>query len=151
MAQGKPTSAEKLAEFRAHYLLSGNAAESAAAVGIPERTGQDHAAKLNTLADFAEDRRVLRASYLDECVNARMAVMRKAKARALADEPDFYPQGDGLTVVDKRKEWADVVLSAEKNAHNLARISSGNSEGHERTEVHVHLAPEKAASDVKAS
>lgn len=142
MAQGVKTPEDVLAQFRAEYLISGNASECARKVGIAESTGRDIATELNADEAFGEARRALRAQYLDECVNARMVVMRKAKERALAEEADVYHSEQGITVVDNRPKWADVVLVAEKNAHALAKIESGNGNEGKLTEVHIHLAGE---------
>lgn len=126
--KGRPTDLDTVNEFRAHYLLSGNASESARHVGIPDRTGREIAEKLCKDAEFAEQRRVLRAQYLDECVAARMRVMRKAVSRAMQEDEEFA--GD-----DKRVEWADVVIKAEKNAHVLAKLDRETEGGPEKPMV----------------
>lgn len=151
MPKGKPTSAEKLAEFRAHYLLSGNASESARTVGISESAGRELAVKLAQEPAFGEERRALRAQYLDECVAARMAIVRKAKDRATREDADQYPgPGGGVTVVDKRPDWANVVLNAEKNAHSLAKIESASQATDAPTEVHIMVSgPGSGASDTE--
>ncbi len=139
MPKGKQTSAEKEAEFRAHYLLSANASESAREVGLPVSTGRDIAKRLQLDEGFAQDRRALRAQYLDELVCMRQDIARTARDRAKRDRADEYPTGEGVTVIDKRPEWAKVVLDAEKNAHNLAKIEQcqGGSEGNKPAEVHI--------------
>ncbi len=118
---GEPTPEVTVAEFRAHYLLSGNAAKSARKVGIPVRTGQEIATRLSKDPTFAQERADLRARYLDELVAMRMQMARLAVTRASKKQADEYPTGQGSTVIDKRPEWAKVVLDAEKNAHALAK------------------------------
>jgi phage terminase small subunit len=127
MTKGVPTPEDILAQFRAEYLISGNASECARKVGMSESAGRSYAVELNADVSFGEERRSLRAQYLDECVHARMRIMRKAEERAMAEDANVYSDANGgITVVDKRKDWADVVLAAEKNAHNLAKIEQGN-------------------------
>lgn len=142
MTRGAPTPTDIEAKFRAHYLTTLNAAASARAVGLAERTGADIAQEIRKEPEFAAYRRELRARELDELVEMRMDLARHAREKAKAEEADVYPSGEGLTVVDKRPEWAKVLLDSEKNAHNLAKIEDGNSseEGGGKTEVHIHLA-----------
>jgi hypothetical protein len=132
----KLTSEKQKAEFRAHYLLSGNASESAEAVGMNDRTGRDLAAKLSKEESFADDRRALRATFLEEHIAYRMRVTRKSFLRFNAD--DFEPMPG---VVDRRPDYGKLVLDAEKNAHNLAKVDNPLDGQGGTTEVHVHLAP----------
>jgi phage terminase small subunit len=127
--QGAETPVELVAKFRAHYLYSGNASESARKVGIDERTGRDIARRLLNDEDFAEDRRLLRATALEELVAARMRVMRKSLARFLnkAEMPDVVGENANVTIIDKRPDYGKLVLEAEKNAHNLARFDAEKS------------------------
>lgn len=116
MPQGVETSPELVAAFRAHYLYSGNASESAREVGIPESTGRDIAKRLGEDESFGADRRSLRVRALDELVAMRMRVAHRATGRALAD-------GEvGPGEIDKRPDWARVVIEAERSAHNLAKL-----------------------------
>jgi hypothetical protein len=146
MPNGEPTPEAKVAEFRAHFLLSGNAAKTARKVGIPVRTGQDIANRLLVDPQFTRDRADMRASYLDELVFLRQQVARTAAKRARAAQADTYQLGPVGTVIDKRPEWAKVLLDAEKNAHALAKAErDGNSDKKpEPTEVHIHLTGVKA-------
>lgn len=121
MPHGEPTPEHLVAEFRAHYLLSGNAAKSARKIGIPVRTGQEIATRLSCEAEFARERAELRARYLEELVAMRMQMARLAVTRASKKRADQYSFGEGGSVIDKRPEWAKVVLDAEKNAHALAK------------------------------
>ena len=110
------TSAAKVAEFRAHYLYSGNASESAEAVGIPKSTGRDLARKLRDEEDFVTDRRALRALALDELVAMRMRVARKALRRFNDDTPPEPGE------IDKRPDYGKLVIEAEKSAQHLAKV-----------------------------
>jgi phage terminase small subunit len=129
MPTGVDTSAEVEAKFRAHYLYSGNASASARAVGLPASTGRGLAQRLAEQPDFVEERRKLRARALDELVALRMRVARTAATRVFAPlpMPEHVSEGASVTVVDKRADYARVVLEAEKNAHNLARYDSERS------------------------
>lgn len=127
---------EKREEFRAHYLLSGVVAQSARAVNVPETTAHGWAKVLHKDPVFAEDRRDLRVRYLDELVAMRQRVAQKSLARF---EDDTFEPLPG--VIDKRPDYGDLVLAAEKNAHNLAKIESPTDGEGGKTEVHVHLAP----------
>jgi phage terminase small subunit len=145
MAQGVPTPEETVARFRAHYLYSGNAAESARAVGIPETTGRDLARRLSHEPDFALARRELRAQALEELIAMRSRVAQTALARFEGDLPVPDVGADGMvTVIDKRADYGKLVLESEKNAHNLAKIEAEREGSPDRSpvEVHVHLKPE---------
>lgn len=124
MTQGSPISQAKKDKFRAEYLLSLNASEAARKVGLPESTGRDLAVKLRKEADFSETRRRLRAEQLDELVTLRMDVARKAKERFEGDleGEDQAGSGKNVTIIDKRADYGRLVMDAEKNAHNLAKI-----------------------------
>ena len=141
MTNGVRTPEDVRAKFRAHYLISGNAYASARAIGLPEPTGADIARELKKDPSFIDSQRALHEDYLKELVNARMRIARKAEERALADEADVYNGPQGITVVDKRKDWADVVLSAEKNAHALAKVEAApQSTGDSGTALIIKLA-----------
>jgi hypothetical protein len=134
MTRGAETPEDLRLKFRAEYLISGNAADAARKTGIPESTGRDIAKELNVSVDFVEDRRVLRASYLEECVNLRMKMVRKAFKRFDDDTPPEPGE------IDKRPDYGRLVTDAEKNAHNLAKIERENEgTGPANTEVHIHL------------
>jgi hypothetical protein len=136
MAKGVPTSEEKIAAFRAHYLVSGVVSESAKHVELAERTAYDVAARLQKDETFAEERRALRARYLDDLVAMRMRVARKALAR-FEDDTQLPPEA-----IDKRPDYGRLVNEAEKNAHNLAKIENPQDDRGGATEVHIHLAGE---------
>lgn len=146
MAKGVPTPEDVRAKFRAEYLISGNASESARKVGMSESVGRSYAVELNADQSFGEDRRALRASYLDECVTMRMKMMRKAFARFDNDTPPEPGE------IDKRPDYGRLVTDAEKNAHALAKIEKENSGDGDsgKTEVHIHLAKDDEA-DVSVS
>jgi hypothetical protein len=154
MPAGVPTDEETVAEFRAHYLFSGNASESAKAVGIPERTGRDIAARLIEDSSFAEDRRRLRAIALDELVAMRMRIARGSLGR-FEDEHGGIDvktfggdEGATVSITDKRHEYGKLVLEAEKNAQHLAKFEaekSGEMKGDR--EVTIRVMPTAAASD----
>jgi hypothetical protein len=149
MARGEPHDQETRAKFRAHYLYSGNAARSAKELGIPERTGQQWAESLGEEPAFAEDRRKLRARSLDELVAMRMNVARTAWERYEHDEANVEQFGENVTVIDKRQDYGKLILDAEKNAHNLAKIDAGNGGDESKpTEVNIRVfGPEKTDAE----
>jgi hypothetical protein len=128
MTQGVPTPEHKLAEFRAHYLYLGNASEAARAVELDERTGRDLARKLISDPEFTEARRQLRALEVDECIAARRRVREKALERFESETGGIDVREFGgddnktVTITDKRADYGKLVLDAEKNAHNLAKL-----------------------------
>lgn len=129
MARGSKTSAAKQAQFRAHYLYSGNAEESARKVKLAPSTGHDLARKLSTTKEFVEARRKLRDQYLDELVACRMRIVRTAVERFEDDLPIPEPSEDSkggppIVIIDKRADYGKLVLDAEKNAHNLAKLDA---------------------------
>lgn len=111
-------------KFRAHYIWSGNASESARDVGIPESTGRDIARAISQEESFIEARAALRERALGDLVAMRTRIAERACDRALSVGADEYPSGDGVHVIDKRPEWAKVLLDCEKNAHALAKMTS---------------------------
>lgn len=127
MPTGIETSPELVAEFRAHYLYSGNASESAKKVGLPDRTGRDIARELIDDPSFAEDRRRLRASALEELTAMRLRVARRSLKRFEAKAPEPLRNANGeIPVPDRRADFGRLVLEAEKNAHALAKIGTGD-------------------------
>lgn len=137
---GSRTPDDVRARFRAEYLISGNASASARKVGLPESTGRDLAQQLCEEPDFVEARRKLRANALEELVAMRMQVARLALKRARKKKADEYAFESGGAVIDKRPDWAKLVLDAEKNAHALAKVESADSgQGTpQQVEIHVH-------------
>jgi hypothetical protein len=146
--RGAETSPEIVAKFRAHYLYSGNAAESARHCEIPERTGVDIAMRLVEEPDFAADRRRLRAIELEESIVARRRVRQKALERFESEDGGIDvkrlgAEGETVVITDKRHEYGKLVLDADKNAQALAKIDAGNAQAEaEPLEVVVRLAPE---------
>lgn len=135
--RGHPTSLSVKEEFRAHYLYSGVASESARHVGIPERTGREFASELTGDPEFAAARRTLRAQALEEAVAMRRRVAEKALERFEGEAP----MGEGA--IDRRPDFGKLVLEAEKNAHNLAKIDNPlDPDKSGKTEVHIHMTPE---------
>lgn len=123
--RGSATPLEVKEAFRASYLYSGNAAQSARELDIPERTGQELASALVDDPEFAEARRKLRARAVDDLVAMRMRVASKALERFEGDgDVESFTKGDNVTVIDKRADYGKLVLDAEKNAHNLARFDA---------------------------
>lgn len=141
MPKGVPTPEETVARFRAHYLYSGNASESARAVNLPESTGREIAQRLVEDSEFVAARRKLRAMEVDECVAARRRVRQTALERfeSMTGGIEVKQFGESVTIIDKRHEYGKLVLEAEKNAHNLARIESENIADATPLEVTVNL------------
>jgi hypothetical protein len=126
---GVDTSPEIVAKFRAHYLYSGNASESARSVDIPESTGRDIAQRLVEEPDFVADRRRLRAIELEESIVSRRRVRQKALERFESDDGGIDVKrlgadGDTVVITDKRYEYGKLVLDADKGAQNLARFDA---------------------------
>lgn len=124
--KGDPTEASVLEEFRAEYLYSGNASKVGRKLKLNERTSREIAQRLSDDPAFAEERRKLRAQYLDECVALRMKVVQKAAERCMASMPmpTNVESGAMVTIIDKRADYARVVLDGEKAAQNLARLDA---------------------------
>ncbi len=139
MTRGVQTPEEKVAEFRAHYLWSGNATESAKAVGIPDRTARDIVERLVEDPTFAADRRKLRVQALDELVSMRMRVARKALERYEEEGPEIPEGAEGVTIIDKRPDHGRLVMDAEKNAHNLAKMDDPERDQAGTKSVTIHI------------
>jgi hypothetical protein len=125
MPHGVPTEEETVAEFRARYLYSGNASAVARQLDLDERTGRRIAERIEEDPSFAEDVRKLHAHALKRHVTMRIRVCERAAERF--EEELAVPEvvGDGnVTIIDKRPEYARVVLDGEKNAHALAKFEA---------------------------
>lgn len=126
--RGSATPDDKVAKFRAEFLITGNASESARRSDLPIGTGNDIAKRLRADPDFQKAREDLRRDYLDELVHMRMRMARKALERFEEDSEQLAPSRDGsVTIVDKRYEYGKLVVDAEKSAQRLAQIEAGNS------------------------
>ena len=125
---GVPVTDEKLAEFRAKFLYSGNASASGRELDIPERTARQIAAKLEEDESFAEERRALRARVLDRHVAMRLRVSEKALERFEDDDHGIdvkkFGEGGPVQITDKRADYGKLVLEAEKNAQALSRFDA---------------------------
>ncbi len=140
MPHGVPTEEETVAEFRARYLYSGNASAVARQLDLDERTGRRIAERIEEDPSFAEDVRKLHAHALKRHVTMRMRVCEKAAERFDEELPVPAVVGDGnVTIIDKRPDYARVVLEGEKNAHALAKfeaeIRAGQNERPQRLEI----------------
>lgn len=145
MAQGEPTPEHVVAEFRARYIYSGNASAVARELDIEERTGRRLAERLEDDPTFAEDVRKLHARVAWKHTAMRLRVAEKALERFEGELPELAPSADGVApvVIDKRADYGRLVLEAEKNSHNLAKLESGSGDEQSgTTEVHIHLAPD---------
>jgi hypothetical protein len=129
--QGVPTDEATLAEFRAKFLYSGNASAVGRELKIPERTARQIAEKLEDDEEFAEARRTLRARILDRHVAMRLRVCEVAAERFEEDlpVPENVSEGANVTIIDKRPDYAKVVLEGEKNAQNLAKYDTDSGAG----------------------
>ena len=138
MTQGSATPESVVAEFRARYLYSGNASQSAREIGLDERTGRDIARKLVEDKEFSEARRQLRATALEELVAMRMRVAQTALDRFEGElEAPAVANDAMVTIIDKRADYGKLVIDAEKNAHNLARFDAEKSEVKVPTDVRI--------------
>lgn len=141
MSRGEPTSEETIAKFRAHYLYSGNVSASARAVGIATSTAFGIQRKIVADPSFAKDRQSLHAQELTDLRQMRRQVAEIAMDRFSGELTANDKSGDShgnVTIIDKRPDYGKLVLDAEKNAHNLAKIEKENDGGESKpTEVHI--------------
>jgi len=127
--QGQPTDEGLVAAFRAAYLYSGNASKSARDLNIPASTGRDIAARLSKDPEFVTLRRELRAQALDELVAMRQRMAELAAERfedsdGGIDVKKFGGEDAVVTITDKRADYGKLLIDAEKNAQNLARLDA---------------------------
>lgn len=108
MAQGVPTPEVTELEFRKHYLVTGNVAGSAKAVGLPISTGYELRNRALEDPDFVRAREALRAKVEADAEQMAVAAMQICMER-LNDNP-----------VDRVEALADKLTAA--NAQS-ARIS----------------------------
>src|SRR5690348_13247634 len=111
MPAGVPTDEATVAAFRAHYLYSGNASQTARKLKIPMSTGREIAQKLAEEPGFVEERRVLRAIELEEHAAARREVRRisliRFKSKTGGIDVKRFSSGEdheNVTITDKRHE-----------------------------------------------
>ncbi len=87
MTRGVKVNDEKEAEFRKHYLVTGNATASAKTVGLSPRTGADLATRANSDPEFAQARREMYDRALPDAERMLMAGLQIALER-LNKDPD---------------------------------------------------------------
>lgn len=124
---GVPTSEEVRAQFRAHYLLSGNAKASGKAVGLPKSTAHDIARELSSEPEFGKARAELRANAIDEVERSLMEVVRVGLARFKAPPPEIdIPEGSGavVNITDKRCDYGALVINAHKAIVGRTRLEA---------------------------
>lgn len=86
--RGVDTPIEVELEFRKHYLVTGNAAASARAVGLPPTTGQDLAKRAYADSEFVAARAELRARLLPDAEQMATAAMQICLERLNKEPPD---------------------------------------------------------------
>ena len=122
MTAGSRTEEHTIAEFRAHYLLTGNASKSARSVGISERTGRQLATEAHDDLEFAEACRKSRARALSDV--ARILVRNVERAD---DAIESTYQGEVQTTWQAARFIADAhksLVAAEKlDAERKGEIS----------------------------
>lgn len=152
MARGVPTPEETVAAFRAEYLYSGNASASARAVGLDERVGRTLAREFEETPEFAEGIRKLHAHALNKLIAMRMRVAEVAANRLEAElpVPENVEEGGNVTIIDKRADYGRLVLDAEKNAQNWARLE-GEKNGDIPTEREVVIRVESFSGAKRAA
>lgn len=151
---GEPTDTAIVEQFRADYLYSGNAAKSGRKFGLSPSTARDIARRLVDDADFATERRRLRAIAVDEAERAVMQVIDTGLRRFKAPAPEIdIPEGRSgpnvmVTIVDKRPDYGKLVVDAHKSLVGRQRLDaekSGEIQG--EREVTIHVAPAVMPSD----
>lgn len=129
MARGQKTGADKVAEFRGHYLVTRNAAAAARRCDIPERTGRKLAEEAESDASFAEACRKYLARGLDKASSACLETLD-----ILMDGLRKGPLSDAMgSPIDRRAELARAVTSirdsldrTEARAEARAKPSQGD-------------------------
>lgn len=104
----------KRAEFRALYLLTGNATKSALEIGACASTGVKWAQALAQDAEFLKERIIQRDNAFGECVARRMRVADVASDRF---------EGQQTGEIDTRYQYGKLILDSERNAISLARVT----------------------------
>jgi len=117
---GNKTPVATKLKFRAEYLVNGHIHKASAICGISPSLGKKFARDFEKDPEFLADRRAMFEGYLVEAITARQEIMRVAKKRAEKKKADVYK--DQGVVIDKRPDWAKIVLDCEKNASNLAKL-----------------------------
>lgn len=126
---GSPhTDAEKVTEFRAHYLLTGNASKSARAVGLKERTGRALAEEADDDPAFAEQCRKARARALSAVTRMLVRNVERADERVESTYLDKPEMGTSDPTWQAARFIADAhksLVSAEKlEAERSGEIST---------------------------
>jgi hypothetical protein len=101
--------------FRADFLYSGNASESARRVGINDRTARIFANELYKDPTFTEARRELRARALEEAERRLEEVGRVAMRRFKGRGPSIPEGVEGVTIVDKRPDYGKLVVDVHRS------------------------------------
>lgn len=111
MTRAVPTPKDKEQEFRAHYLVTGNVAGSAKAVGLPVQTG--YSLRNRALKDrhFIKARESLRAKLEPEAEQMAMCAMQLCMERLNRDPLDTLQQLEALSKPRGRAKAATKVSS----------------------------------------
>lgn len=87
--RGSPTPADKELEFRKHYLVTGNVAASAKAVGLPATTGYDLAKRANDDPEFVDARARIHAQAMQDAEVMVLAGLQIGLERLNKEPPDL--------------------------------------------------------------
>jgi hypothetical protein len=106
-----PTPKDKEQEFRKHYLVTGNVAGSARAVGLPVSTGYDLRNRAVKDRHFIKARDALRAKLEPEAEQMAMCAMQLCMERLNVDPLEMLQKLDALAKPRGRSKTATKVSS----------------------------------------
>lgn len=143
--QGSRTPEETELEFRKHYLVTGNVAGSAKAVGLPPSTGYELRNRALKDPEFVEARRLLRESVGPDAEQMAVAAMQICMER-LSVDPDkrlermMTAGAEKVHFQDPGPQYAAGIAKL-MQAINQGRKLETDAQTPERqpVEVHVHL------------
>lgn len=144
--KGVPTPEAVELEWRKHYLVTGNVAGAAKAVGLPPPTGYELRNRAHDDPAFMEARRKLREQVLPDAEQMAVAAMQICMERLNADPVDIerlIALGSGkIHIQDAGPQYAASLAKLMQAITQGRRQDSHNNQSNGPIEVHVHLSDE---------
>lgn len=155
MAQGVPTPPDVEAEFRKHYLVTGNIRAASRQVKISHSTGQDLADRANKDSAFVQARAAMYARALPDAERMLIGALEIAYDRLEAG-PEFTGSdlaqsgAQKITIQDPGPQYLRGIADGVKVLALVRKSAEATSDSDKPVQVHVHLKPE-ASGDGSAA
>lgn len=113
---------EQIDRLAAHLLVDGSLKRASEEVGINYSTAVYLSRHLRSTEEFQMLRRKQREEYLDELIRIRQDAVVKAAERFFEDGESFMLLGPGESAHDKRADYGNFIIQAERNALKVHEV-----------------------------